>query len=1074
MKDSHSGFLAWFAGHHVAGNLLMLFILVAGAMSLASITIEVFPEMDTDMVTVAVPYLGASPAEVEEGVCIRVEESIAPIEGIKRIRSVASEGVGTVIAELEEDADDRKVLDDIKAAVDRIETFPAETEKPVVAEGDTRRRVITVVISGDASEKTLKALAERVRDELTALPGISQVDVAGIRRYEISVEISEETLRRYGLSFRQIADAVRGSSLDLPGGSVKTDGGEILLRTKGQRYHGREFEDIVVVTRSDGTQVRLSDVATVIDGFEDSDTASRFDGKPAALIQVFRVGEEGALDVADAVKTYVEELRPGLPKGVTVATWDDDSIILRQRIGLLLRNGRLGLILVFLCLALFLDLRLAFWTTMGIPISFLGALWLIPQFDITINMISLFAFIVSLGIVVDDAIVVGENVHDYMQKGMNPLDAAILGVREMAMPVTFAVLTTVAAFMPLLFVAGLMGKIMREIPLVVISVLAISLVEALLILPSHLAGSGGGLRARMARWFQPHLDAVGRVQAAVQRGLDWVITVPYRRTLELALEWRYVTVAAAIALLFLVFGFVGGGWIKFSLMPKVDADSMVAKLTMPQGTPVRQTEAILAHIERAAVDAGREVDENAPPGTPPVVVHVATTVGEHPSNKGHGPAANNVQTSGAASNVGEVKVELMGAESRTVGSLALANRWRELVGEIPGAVSLTFTASMFTAGDAVSVQLAHHDFPTLLKAVDRLEAILAEYPGVEDIANSFEPGKKELKLGLTPEGRTLGLELADLARQVRRGFYGEDVQRIQRGRDDIRVMVRYPADERRSVGDIEAMRIRLADGSEVPFTTVATVEEGRGYAVINRTDRRRVVTVTADVDDAVANANEINSNVRNEVLPRMVRDFPGLTFDFEGEQRAQREGLGSLWVNFLIAQLAIFTLLAIPFRSYSQPLIVMSAIPFGLIGAVLGHVVMGLNLSMLSLFGMVALTGVVVNDSLIMIDLINRERATGVPVDTAIRDSGTRRFRPILLTTLTTFLGLTPMIFETSRQAQFLIPMAVSLGFGVVFATAITLILVPTEYRILEDLKGWLGGETESVRLSRQVKTAES
>jgi multidrug efflux pump subunit AcrB len=1073
MKDGRTGPLAWFAGHHVAGNLLMIFILAAGAMSLLSLTIEVFPEMDTDMVTVAVPYLGASPAEVEEGVCIRVEEAIAPIEGIKRIRSVASEGVGTVIAELEEDADDQKVLDDIKAAVDRIETFPAETEKPVVAEGDTRRRVITVVLSGDASEKTLKALAERVRDDLTALPDISQVDVAGIRRYEISIEVSEDSLRRYGLSFRQVADAVRGASLDLPGGSVKTEGGEILLRTKGQRYHGWEFEDIVVVTRGDGTQVRLSDVATVIDGFEDSDTASRFDGQPAALVQVFRVGDEGALDVADAVRAYVEELRPGLPAGVTVATWDDDSIILRQRIGLLLRNGRLGLILVFLCLALFLDLRLAFWTTMGIPISFLGALWLIPQFDITINMISLFAFIVSLGIVVDDAIVVGENVHEYLQKGMKPLDAAIRGVREMAMPVTFAVLTTVAAFMPLLFVAGLMGKIMREIPLVVISVLAISLVEALLILPSHLAGSGGGLRARMARWFRPVLDAIGRVQAAVQRGLDWVIQVPYRRTLELTLEWRYVTVAAGIGLLFLVFGLIGGGWIKFSLMPKVDADSMVAKLTMPQGTPVRQTEAILARIERAAVESGLEVDENAPTGMPPVIVHIATTVGEHPSNKGHGPTANNVRTSGAASNIGEVKVELLGAESRAVGSLALANRWRELVGEIPGAVSLTFTASMFTAGDAVSVQLAHHDFPTLLKAVDRLESILAEYPGVEDIANSFEPGKKELKLGLTPEGRTLGLELADLARQVRRGFYGEEVQRIQRGRDDIRVMVRYPADERRSVGDIEAMRIRLADGSEVPFTTVATVEEGRGYAVINRTDRRRVVTVTADVDDAVANANEINMDVRDDVLARLVRDFPGLTFDFEGEQRAQRESLGSLWVNFLIAQLAIFTLLAIPFRSYSQPLIVMSAIPFGLIGAVLGHIVMGLNLSMLSLFGMVALTGVVVNDSLIMIDLINRERSTGVPIDTAIRDSGARRFRPILLTTLTTFLGLTPMIFETSRQAQFLIPMAVSLGFGVIFATAITLILVPTEYRILEDIKGWFGGAEEAIGVGRQVSAVE-
>ena len=1072
MKDSRTGPLAWFAGHHVASNLLMIFILISGALSLLSMKIEVFPELDTDMVTVSVPYRGASPAEVEEGVCIRVEEAIASVEGIKRIRAVASEGIGTVLAELEEDADDRKVLDDIKSAVDRIVTFPVETEKPVVAEGDTRRRVITVVVSGEASEKTLKVLAERIRDELTALPEVSQAEVAGIRSYEISIEVSEEALRRYGLSFRQVADAVRGASLDLPGGSVKTDGGEILLRTKGQKYRGEEFEDIVVITHGDGTRVRLADVATVVDAFEDTDTASRFDGKPAALVMVFRIGDEGALQVADAVKSYIERIEPSLPAGVTMSTWDDDSIILRQRIGLLLRNARIGLILVFLCLALFLDLRLAFWTTMGIPISFLGGLWLLPYFGVSINMISLFAFIVSLGIVVDDAIVVGENVYANLQKGMKPLDAAIRGVREMAIPVTFAILTTVAAFLPLLYVSGMMGKIMGQIPLVVIAVLLVSLVEALIILPAHLSSSGAGWLKRLLRPLDPVFAAIERVQSAVQRGLEWVIRVPYRQTLEIALQWRYLTMAIAVALLLTVFGMIGGGLIKFSLMPKVDADNMVAKLTMPQGTPVRQTEAILARVEAAAFELAREVDGRSPDGAPSVLKHISTTVGQHPSARGHGPTASNMSTSGDASHLGEINVELLGSEERTVGSVPLANRWRELVGEVGGVVSLSFSASSFTAGDALSVQLAHRDFETLLEAVDQLESIVAEYPGVGDIANSFLPGKKELKLGLTNEGRSLGLNLADLARQVRQGFYGEEVQRIQRGRDDIRVMVRYPASDRRSLGDIEAMRIRLSDGSEVPFNTVATVEEGRGYAAINRTDRRRVVTITADVDDTVANANEINMDLRSAVLPRMVHDFPGLTYDFEGEQRAQKESLGSLKLNFVIAQFAIFALLAIPFRSYSQPLIVMSAIPFGLVGGVVGHIIMGLGLSMLSLFGMVALTGVVVNDSLIMIDLINRERAEGISVDQAIRDSGARRFRPILLTTLTTFLGLSPMIFETSMQAQFLIPMAVSLGFGVLFATAITLILVPTEYRILEDIKGWFSGETETVRLSRQVKEA--
>jgi multidrug efflux pump subunit AcrB len=1067
MKDSRKGPLAWFAANHVAANVLMVIVVVSGALALWNVVIEVFPEFETDMITIRVPYRGASPAEAEEGVCVRVEEAISSIEGIKRIRSEAQENMGMVTVELEEDVDNRKVLDDVKAAVDRIETVPAETEKPVVAEVDTRRRVITIVLHGDATEKTLKALAERVRDELTGLEGISQAEIAGVRNYEISIEVSEDALRRFGLSFEQVANAVAMSSLDLPGGAVKTLGGEILLRTKGQMYRGSEFEDIVVRTRADGTQIFLSDVATVIDGFEDTDTATRFDGKRAALIQVFRVGSEGALQVADATKRYLEVLERDLPAGVSIDTWDDDSIILKQRIGLLLRNARLGLVLVFACLALFLNTRLAFWTTMGIPISFLGGFWLVPQFGVTINMISLFAFIVVLGIVVDDAIVVGENVFNYLEKGMKPLDAAIRGVREMAMPVTFAIVTTVAAFAPLLFVAGNMGKIMRQIPIVVISVLLMSLVEALLILPAHLSGDG----SLYNRIFGKILLPLERAQEKVQRGLQWFISGAYRKSLDFALEWRFLTVAVALVFLLCSASLVAGGFVKFSFMPKVDADNMVALLTMPQGTPVKQTEAVLARIDAGARALAAEHDEGQPDGSPSVIRHISTTVGQHPTGGGHGPMAPTVG-GGSSAHLGEVNVELLGAELRDVGSSELLNKWREIVGEVPGAVSLTYQANLFSAGDAVSVQLAHRDFDTLLLAVDRLKGIIASYPGTKDVADSFLPGKKELKLTLTPEGRAVGLTLGDLARQVRAGFYGREVQRIQRGRDDIRVMVRYPEAERRSVGDIERMRVRLLDGSEVPFTIVAVVEEGRGYAVISRTDRRRVVTVTADVDEGVANANEIASDLRADTLPRLVADFPGLTFDFEGEQREQTESLDSMKRNFMVAQLAIFALLAIPFRSYTQPLIIMSAIPFGLVGAIFGHLLMGLDLTMLSLFGMVALTGVVVNDSLILIDLINRMRAGGATVDRAIRAAGERRFRPILLTTATTFLGLTPMIFETSMQAKFLVPMAVSLGYGIVFATAITLIIVPSLYRILEDVKMVFGRESESVRLSRQVKEA--
>jgi multidrug efflux pump subunit AcrB len=768
----------------------------------------------------------------------------------------------------------------------------------------------------------------------------------------------------------------------------------------------------------------------------------------------------------------VEQLRPTLPAGVSVATWADDSIDLRQRIGLLLRNARLGLILVFLCLTMFLNLRLAFWTTMGIPISFLGGLFLVPHMDVTINMVTLFGFIVVLGIVVDDAIVVGENIYEYLQRGMKPLDAAIRGVREMAIPVTFAIATSVVAFAPILFVAGMMGKVMRQIPIVVIAVLLISLVEALLILPAHLSGDGHLFN----RFFRPVIAVVEPVQLWVQRRLQWVIEHPYRRSIELALQWRYLTIAAAIALLLSTLGLVFGGFVKFQFMHEIEDDTMTARLTMPQGTPAAQTAAILQRIETAAYRTGEEFDADrtgeAGDDSPPLIRHVATVLGQQPTLGRRGPMT--VPSFGNdQSHLGEVSVELLRSEDRGISSVVIANRWRELVGEVPGAVALTFRAAKFSSGDAINVQLSHRDFDTLLMAVDRLEEIVAEYPGTSDISNSFLPGKKELKLRLTPEGRALGLTLADLARQVRAGFYGEEVQRIQRGRDDIRVMVRYPETERRSLGDIDQMRIRLPNGSETPFHTVARVDEGRGYAVINRTDRRRVVAVSADVDVALANANEINADLRTTVLPQLVREFPGLGFDFEGEQREQQDALESLKTNGVVALIAIFALLAVPFRSYSQPLIIMSAIPFGLIGAVFGHMLMGMTLSLMSMFGMVALTGVVVNDSLILIDLINRERAAGASLNRAVIDSGMRRFRPIMLTTATTFLGLTPMIFESSVQAKFLQPMAVSLAYGIVFATSITLILVPALYRILEDIRSLFGIKDEEVRPSRQVRADE-
>ncbi len=1038
------GPLAFMASNHVAANILMIFLLVGGAISLSRLAVKVFPDLDTQMITIRVPYLGAAPAEVEEGVCMRVEEAIAGVEGIDRIRSIAQEGMGTVIAELEEDADSRTVLDDIKAEVDRIESFPEEAEKPIISEVTNRTQVITVVLHGGVPETTLKNLAERVRDDLTTGSLISQADIAGIRNFEIDVEVSEKNLRKYGLTFAQVAEAIRRSSIDIPGGTIKTSGGEILVRGKGQRYRGPEFSDIVLRATPEGATIRLGDVANVVDGFEDTDVGSRFDGTSAASIRVYRVGDQSALQIAEFVNRYIDDqLRPSLPAGVKVDTWEDRSEILRSRIELLVRNGRWGLLLVFLSLSLFLDLRLAFWTTMGIPTSFLGAMLILPVFDVSINMVSLFAFIICLGMVVDDAIVVGEHVFTYRQQGMDPLAASIRGVREMSVPVTFSVLTTVAAFLPLAFVSGRMGQIMKSIPVVVVAVLLISLAEALFILPSHLAMS----RRRSTR------GAVARLQERVRLGLDRFINGPYARLLDVSVRNRYTTLAVAIAILIATIGLVGGGHIKFTFMPRIDSDQMTAELAMPKGTPLETTVAIVQRIEDAARQVAAEYDARAPKGSPSVLLHIDTILGEQPRAARIAGGGHTEGVGGeSGSHLAEVTVELQPGEQRNVSSSELSDRWREIVVEVPGATTLSFSSNLFSVGEDINVELSHHDFATLVEAADALKKVIAQYPGVGDVSDSFEPGKVELKIRLTPVGHNLGLTLADLAGQVRHAFYGDEAERIQRGRDDIRVKVRYPESARRTLASLDQLRIRLPGGAEIPFGTVAEVHEGRGYSVINRTDRRRVVTVTGTVNEAQANANEINQELRATVLPRFVQDFPGLAYTFGGVQREQSKSLKSMGINFILAQLAIFCLLAVPLRSYTQPLIIMTAIPFGLVGAVLGHIIMGYHLSMLSGMGIVALTGVVVNDSLIMVDLINKERAEHLPIGQVILDSGIRRFRPIMLTTVTTFFGLTPMILERSLQARFLIPMAISLGFGVLFATAITLVLVPSLYRILEDV----------------------
>jgi multidrug efflux pump subunit AcrB len=1030
--------IGWFVENHVAANLLMIFLLLAGAVTALTMKLEVFPEFSLDRITITTEYTGASPAEVEEGIIRRIEEKVAGLAGIKRIDSEAREGFGRVTIEVMKDWDLKTLLDEVKAEVDRITTFPEEAEKPVVREVTRRREVINIAVYGDVPESTLKHLAEEIKDDITNLPGITLAELSGVREGEIHIEISEETLRRYDLTLGKVADAVRKASFDLPAGSIKTKGGEILVRTKGRRYYAADYADIPVITRTDGTTVTVSDIATLRDGFEDVDLAARFQAKPAAVIEVFRVADQNALTVADTVKNYVKRIRPGLPEGVDIDFFQDRSKILRSRIRLLLKNMGFGLILVSILLGLFLNPRLALWVTWGIPVSFLAGLWVLPHLDVSINMISLFAFIMVLGIVVDDAIVIGEHTFRKYEEGAPPFEGAVSGAVEVGRPVIFSVLTTIAAFWPLLLGTGTMGKIMRNIPLVVIMVLFGSLVEALLILPVHLSRSkiathhpvtGPGTEKGMAKW------------------LKQIINGPYARLVTLCIRWRYATVALGVAFLLLTLGIWKGGWIKFTLFPKVESDVLLCSLTMPAGTPVKRTIVLADRLERAAREALAEADRQRPKDAPSLFEHSVTMIGMH--MRGRGPNAAGAEAGG---HLAQVYVQLLEGEKRDISAIRLAAMWREKAGVIPDAESVTFQSELFTVGNPIEVHLSLDDHERLLAAADALKTELNQYPGVFDVADSFLPGKEEMQLTLKPTARSLGLTLNDLAQQVRHALYGAEALRMQRDQDEVKVLVRYPDAERESRGSVETMRIRMPDGTAVPFSQVAAVKTKQGYASIQRAQRRRVIKVMADVDEKVANASEVRSDLENRFLPQLAYHYPGLRYTMEGEGKEQKESMADIVKGFVMAIFCIYALLAIPFKSFTQPFVVMTAIPFGIIGALLGHLIMGHNLSLLSLFGIVGLAGVVVNDSLVLIDATNRIRSQGVDCSLAVAQAGQLRFRAIILTSLTTFAGLTPILLERSLQAQFLIPMAISLGFGVLFATGISLLLIPCVYVILDDL----------------------
>jgi multidrug efflux pump subunit AcrB len=824
-----------------------------------------------------------------------------------------------------------------------------------------------------------------------------------------------------------------------------------MLRTKGQAYTSEEFGRIVVLRREDGTRLHLGEIANVVDGFEEDDRYARFDGQPAVLIRIFRVGDQKVLDLVARVKEWVADAGAILPDGLGLTVWRDGSKALRDRLDILVRNGRSGFILVFVVLAFFLRLRLALWVSIGVPISFMGALALFPAFNTSIDVISLFAFILVLGLLVDDAIVVGENVHRHQERGEDAHAAAVSGTQEVATPVIFGVLTTVVAFVPLMVSPGSYGQIFGAIGQVVVLCLVFSLIESQLILPAHLGHMKIGSRSERAAAMRGAGIAArwSRLQSITAAGLERVATEFYSPRLASALRWRYSTLAVGVSILMITVSLVKTGYIKFAFFPPVESDYVTARLVMPPGTPAEKTAAGVDEMVAAVQRLKMNLDEEWMVDGHSIIEHVLATVGEQ-SGQRLGPMAG---APGGGTHLGEVEIELASGDVRPISASAVAQRWRDEITPIPGAEELTIKSALFEIGKPIHVQLASNDMNDLEAAAESLKAHLAGYPGVTDIADSFQDGKEEIKLALLPTAEPLGITLDDLSRQVRQAFYGAEAQRIQRGRDDVRVMVRYPRRQRRSLEDLENLRIRGPDGSEVPFYAVASVERGRGYATIKRADRNRVIDVTADIDSDKANANEIVAELKQTVLPVLIADHPGLTFDLEGEQREQNKTLKALVWNFLFALIGIYALLAVPLRSYGQPLIIMAVIPFGLVGAIAGHLIMRMDLSMMSVFGVVALSGVVVNSSLVLVHYVNQRRSVGSSIEDAVREAGAARFRPIVLTSLTTFAGLTPLLFERSISAQFLIPMATSLAFGVLFASSISLILVPSLYLILEDVK---------------------
>ena len=1032
------GPIAYMASNRVAANLFMLGILAMGLVSLTGLEREAWPTVPFFTIEVSMAYPGATPDEVEESIVVKIEEEVSSIEEVKSVKSVAAPGMASVRVEVTSGTDMGRALDDIKSAVGRIQTFPGAAERAEFTEMTNRQSIIRIIVYGDIPERSLKELAHQIEDELATLPSVSYVETTGARNYEISIEVPLDRLRALGLTLEDVAGVVRSGSLELSAGSIDTRDAQVRVRTLGRRYDQQDFEDIVVLSRGDGTVVRLGDIARVRDDFQDTDLVIRHQGKPGVFVEVYRADGEQVMDVATAVNEHLENvIVPSLPEGVGTTVWNDESQTYSERLDLLLKNGLLGLMLVFVALALFLEIRLALWVVVGLLVSGIGALGVMLALDIAINTISLFAFVLAIGIIVDDAIVVAEHIHLERKRGTAGVVAAIRGTRRIKKPLTFAVLTSIAAFTPLLFIPGGIGEIWGALPVVIIAMLVISLAESVLILPNHLShlhGPDWTPTGAIDRFF-------ARTQGRVDQLLQAFIAGPLDKGLHFATGQPAVVVAGAVGLLVISGSLLPAGIITTTLADVVEGDFVNASLEMPDGTPAHRTYEVATELEEAGHRVLERLSAGMDDDAPPLLDGVTVIVGQGPRVEGGGLVPN--LTLNPEGNIATVEFKLVSAQQRDLSTTDVVQEWREEVGVLPYVRGIAFSGEVIDLGSPVEAVLSHPDPDRLGEIATSVVDELRRIGGIFDVRSDHAPGVREIQLKLRPEARTLGLTLDDLARQARAAFFGAEALRLQRGREEVRAYVRLPADERNAITDVEHYLIRTPNGAEVPLSQVAELEMGTSPPAIRRQDGQRVATVTADVHLDVISGGEANDILRNSILADLTEANPDLTYTFGGEQQQQIESLGALYRGFVLAMLLIFALLAIPLRSYTKPFVVMAIIPFALIGVILGHLILGISMSAASFMGFFGLAGVIVNDSLVMIDFIEQRIREGAPLRTAIIDGAKGRFRPIALTSVTTFLGFTPLILEPSIQAQFLVPFAASLGVGMLITTALLMMLVP-------------------------------